>query len=392
VVTGTIQADQLSLDLSDGVAVSFGAVEYVFAQGEINSLHLDGHGSNDQLDAVGSPWLDKVDLRPTGSSIGNQHVQVVIAAIEEISYSSGGGSDRVYLYDSDTDDKLVARPGQAELVGVGYRFDVEGIQRIFIHATGAGQDFAYLYDSAGDDRLSLRPQFSSLSGDGFFNYVRGFERVYAYANAGGIDTAQLYDSSQDDRFFTSGVSASMVGPGFSSFTRSFEQVNAHATAGGKDVADLYGSGSQTQWRRGSDFVSFHEADWNREARGFAKVETFEDGQSTSIISPAAATQQPPALRAVGINPLADLTTNDVLPQISALSAAPGGNAGETHTIWESVSLRETLTNKLHLPEEELMTDEQLERDVLDEAFRQFDQRFDSSPGDLDPRAFGKQDS
>jgi hypothetical protein len=181
---------------------------------------------------------------------------------------------------------LTARPRSAELVGVGYKFSVADVDRIFVHATGGGQDFAYLYDSAGDDRLSVRPQFSSMSGNGFFNYVRGFERVYAYATAGGWDQAELYDSAGNDRFSTSGESASIVGPGFSSFTRSFETVKAYSEAGGADIATLYGSGSQTQWQRGSDFIHFREAGLAREARGFGSVETFVAGQVRSLASEA----------------------------------------------------------------------------------------------------------
>ncbi len=430
-VTGTLEADHLALDLQAGVSVAFGAIEYQFEPGVINALHLNGYGSNDRLDVIGSPRLDKVDLRPTGSSLENEDIQVVIASIEEITYASGGGADRVYLYDSDTDDTLTARPRQAELIGVGYRFEVEQVERIFIHATGGGQDIAHLYDSAGDDRLSLRPQFSSLSGEGFFNYVRGFERVHAYANAGGVDTAELYDSAGDDRFFTSGVSASMVGPGFSSFTRSFEQVNAHAAAGGHDVANLYGSDAQTQWLQGSDFVSFQEAAWQREARGFAEVGTFVDGQRAPIVSPASVaassevdhsagqTQPTPSASAL-VEPVTleagaadrygitgntavqhlgspDIQLHDTSHEATSsvstwqttevnergtleeVEARPAPNfaADQTPTAraWETLGKHEAWADGLHLPEEHLLADEQLERDVLDEAFRQFEQQF-----------------
>ena len=46
-ITGTLAADQLSLDLQDGVVVGFNAVEYEFASGSLDTLHLNGYGSND---------------------------------------------------------------------------------------------------------------------------------------------------------------------------------------------------------------------------------------------------------------------------------------------------------------------------------------------------------
>jgi subtilisin family serine protease len=277
VVTGTVEQDSIRVDLRDGLQITFGDIAYSFDATEINRLTIDGHANNDQIQIVGSAQVDKVDLRPLGSSLTNGQVEMTLTSLEQISYVSGGGADQVYLYDSDTDDILTARPRSAELVGVGYRFDVAQVERIYVHATGYGDDRAFLYDSPGNDRLVLRPQFSSLSGDGYFNFVRGFERVDAFANAGGFDEANLYDSAGDDRFNTNGATASIVGPGFSSFTRSFELVNGYANAGGSDRATLYGANSQTQWQQGTDFISFREGDWSREARGFEVIDTFVAG-------------------------------------------------------------------------------------------------------------------
>jgi subtilisin family serine protease len=281
---GTQASDQIGVDLSNGLKVRFGDIEYAYPTGTIQQLTIDAHIGNDELTVVGSAQSDKVDLRTTNSTIENGQIHIAIASTEQINFNGGGGADRIYLYDSDGDDTLTARPHSAELVGAGFRFAVEQVDRIYIHATGNGQDYAYLYDSVGDDRLSIRPQFSSMSGNGYFNYVSGFERVYAYANAGGNDVADLYDSVGNDRFTTSGATASIVGPGFSSFTRSFEQVNAHASSGGQDLATLYGSGAQTQWQQGSDFIRFSEPGFTREARGFQSVDTFVDGQAHSLAS------------------------------------------------------------------------------------------------------------
>lgn len=402
-------ADSISLNLNHGIQFGIGSVAYAFDATEIRELTIDGGANNDALQVVGSSEIDKVDLRPGGSTIETRDIQIVVAGVEEIAYSGGGGADRVYLYDSDTDDTLNIRPGSAELVGVGYRFDVEDISRIFIHATGGGQDHAFLHDSVGDDRLSVRPQFTSLSGDGFFNYVRGFERVYAYANAGGHDVANLYDSSGDDRFSTGGVSASIVGPGFSSFTRSFEEVFAHASAGGNDLATLYGAGSQTQWQQGSDFISFREAGWEREARGFGQVETYLDSQPFALGqaantgpvslatsgSPAvtydtpSATQDAATQNAVARDTLVTLQGHPSLVstrwewgnEFSDPHTAPVELAEamqplpETELLRDTISLRDSLASKLHLPEERLLADPDLEQTILDEAFRQFEESF-----------------
>ncbi len=411
-------ADQLSLDLSQGVRLGLGSVEYSFASSQVEQLRIDGASNNDTLEVTGSAQIDKVDLRPGGSTIGTDHTDIVIAGVEQISYHSGGGADRVYLYDSDTDDTLTARPGTAELVGVGYRFEVTDVSRIFIHATGGGEDNAFLYDSPDDDRLSVRPQFTSLSGEGYFNYVRGFERVYAYASAGGHDVANLYDSAEADRFSTSGVSASIVGPGFSSFTRSFEEVTAHSTGGGSDRATLYGADDSTRWQQGSDFIGFKEGTWQREARGFSQVETYVASQPFSMSEPIGAAIDMPVAASM---PVAETAGADSVPGMESLARMTGVSTpaisshmwalaeptipfpalptGEYPSVdadqvqaagWdggiessleaadllrETRSLRDMLASQLHLPEEELLNRPELERDVLDEAFRQYDQNF-----------------
>lgn len=279
---GTLGSDHFRIDLREGTEIAIGAIGYEFGEAEFTQITIDGREGNDTLEFNGSKDADKVELRPGLATASNSQVSVTALSVEESSYAGGGGADRVYLYDADTDDTLTARPGSAELVGVGYRFSVRDMDRLFVHATAGGEDNAYLHDSAGNDRLSVRPQFTSMSGDSYFNYVRGFERVYAYGDTGGMDMADLYDSSSNDRFSTSGEAASIVGPGFFSYTRFFEQVRAHADSGGQDLATLYGANQQTQWQRGSDFVNYREAAWNREARGFEKVETFVDGQMSGL--------------------------------------------------------------------------------------------------------------
>ncbi len=395
-VTGTLGSDVLAVDLQNGLKVNFGEIEYRFLAGAINQVHIDGYGDNDSLQVHGSSQSEMVELKPTGSTIENSQIKLTAASVEQIAFSSGGGPDRVYLYDSDTDDTLTAHPRQAELVGVGYRFSVSDVDRIFVHATGGGNDTAYLYDSPGDDQLSVRPQFTSLSGDRFFNNVRGFERVYAYANAGGFDTADIYDSAGNDRFMTNGPAASIVGPGFASYTRSFEQVRAHAGAGGHDVAALYGTNPQTTWQHGSDFIGFQEQAWQREARGFGAVETYVAGQLQSLSGPLdvavsaaamvplatdsppvtftpAATASPPvqsdwqrADADKGLHP----TELANLQRESLTDFAWEDVHAETQVLREAMSLREWLATHDDLAEEALLSDPDLELALLDEIFRQ----------------------
>lgn len=414
-VTGTAGGDQIGLDLSASSQLSFGNVAYDLSSIGVTSLTVDGGGGADSLNMIGSAASDKVDLRPGRSTIENANLTATFLSTEDVAYVSGGGPDRVYLYDSDGDDTLRASPREADLAGVGYHFNVQDVDRIFIHATGGGQDFAYLYDSDGDDRLSMRPQFASMSGDSFFNYVRGFERVYAYATAGGADEALLYDSGADDRFSTSGETASIVGPGFSSFSRSFESVQAIAEAGGNDRATLYGNDASVRWQQGSDFVSMEDGTLQREARGFGSVETYIAGSAHAVgsqyfdepaqVGPSQAAAQslaPDVSENAAAMPGSEPSPAPmypVAPQQSALGQAgnvdfgplregdarpdsPVDTAFEQELLDTVRSLSDWVTptdgshqrrtDMFDLPDERILSDEDFAQSHLDEIFRQFD--------------------
>lgn len=283
VIRDTNAGDNISLDLSHGISVKHGLVQYDFTTAQFNRISIDGTSGSDQLSVISSQLADRVEMRPGLFVLENTQLQVNATSIETVSFDSGTGvEDRLGMYDSDGDDMLITRADGAEMTGLGYKFTVSNMDRFQVNSTGQGQDVATLYDSSGDDTLSVRPEFTSLRSDHYFVAVRGFERVFVYATQGGYDTADVYDSSGDDQFSASGEAATIVGPGYHSYTKFFEQVNAHATAGGRDLAQLYGANQQSEWQRANDFVSLTESQWSRSAQGFEQTNAFVNGLAQSI--------------------------------------------------------------------------------------------------------------
>ena len=275
-LNGSDQVDQWKVSLENGIDVQVGNINYHWSTDQVNQVKVHQGGGSDSLDIRGSASTEVVYLRSdngllTANRLGGT-LKMNWDETETVSYHGGGGSDRVYAFDTNGDDELTIRPKSFELQGTGYKFSVDDVNRIYVDASNGGNDRAYLFDSSGDDRLSIRPQFSSLSGDGYFNYVTGFERVYAYATAGGIDTATLYDSSGNDTFSTSGDIASIVGNNYFSYTRYFEKVEAISSSGGRDIAALYSPSDATHYV-GADFVTFNQAALSRTARGFGTIQT-----------------------------------------------------------------------------------------------------------------------
>jgi subtilisin family serine protease len=289
-VFGTEKADQFSVDLRNGLSIEIDGVAYQFEAGAIKSVVIDGALNNDSLNLTGSAQAEKIEMHPGLVTLSNSTIDLEARDVENVKFIGGGGPDRAYLYDAATDDRLNVWPNKSELTGVGYAFNVEQIERVFVHAVLGGDDQAFVFDSVGDDTLSVRPQFTSISGDGFFNYISGFERVFAYANGGGTDTALLYDSAGDDLFGSNGETTSIVGAGFSTFARGFEKVEAYANAGGLDRANIYASTSG-RLTGGVDFIGMEEGNRSSIARNFEKISTFVAGQSvpipTSILSMSA---------------------------------------------------------------------------------------------------------
>lgn len=270
----------VSLDLRSGVVARIGDLHYAFANGEITSGVIDGGSGADRLQIVGSAAAARLVLDPYADGTLNEGgASFILRNFEDVHFDGGGGDDRVFLYDTRGDDTLRAQPGTAMLEGVGFRYDVTAVARVYVHASAGGQDVAFLQDSPRDDVLAVRPQFVSLRGSDFFSAAYGFERVYAYATAGGNDAADLYDSAGDDRMTASAAAAMISGPGYYVQARHFDSVTGHATAGGNDRATLYADSDATgRWHQSSDLVALRTAEGAmRGARGFEQVEQYVAG-------------------------------------------------------------------------------------------------------------------
>lgn len=280
---------EVKLDLQNGFNASIGEFQYVIGSGQVTSGLIDGGAGADRLEIQGSSAISRLTLNPYADGLlveGN--LQITLRNFEDVSFNGGGGADRAFLYDTRGDDILTARPGYAKLEGVGFRFEVSGVQRTFVHATAGGQDIAFLHDSEGDDSLAVRPQFVSLRGSGFLNSAIGFEKVYAYSTAGGTDSAELYDSPGNDTMIASANSALITSSGYYVQARGFDAVTAHSTAGGNDSATLYADGSEnSRWVRTEDQITLKSSNGaDRTARGFDIVRTFEGGTQVNVAQTA----------------------------------------------------------------------------------------------------------
>ena len=290
--TGTTGSEDIQLDLRDGVKLRIGDSTYTLNQisGD-DPFVIDVGGGADSIEIIGSEATERLIARPVAqsgdavgySSLSTNDFEIQLRGFENIIFDGGGGRDRATLFDSANDDSFSSGPEETILEGIGFKFDVSNVTRVFTHATAGGDDTAYLHDSAGDDELSVRPQFTSLRNEDTFQLAYGFERVYAYANNGGIDTAEIYDSAGDDTLNVSANRSIISGPDYQVSARGFSSVIGYATAGGDDVARIYADSTSSRWNSTDDILQWTgQNDDVRIARGFERTEAFEDFQPIAL--------------------------------------------------------------------------------------------------------------
>ncbi|KAA1260819.1 Subtilisin E precursor [Rubripirellula obstinata] len=290
--TGTNESESIELDLRDGLQLKVGDQTYSLSQSVADStIVIDVSGGDDDLEIFGGEGSERLIMYAgdSGTSVlTSGSVTIEFRGFENMRFVGGGGADRATLFDSPGDDTLRSQPTEATLEGVGFRFDVEQVDRIFVHGIHGGNDVAFLHDSAGDDQLSVRPQFSSLKSDETFQLAYGFERVHAFASNDGFDSIEINDSAGDDTLSISAARSVIAGPGYHVSANGFESTVASSTSGGDDVARIYSSAADSgstfdRWDVQSDRVQWTGEDNSvRIARGFARTEAFEDFQRIEL--------------------------------------------------------------------------------------------------------------
>tara|TARA_R110002049_G_scaffold4601_5_gene32277 strand:+ start:393422 stop:395641 length:2220 start_codon:yes stop_codon:yes gene_type:complete len=295
---GDNESQQAVLDLTDGIRLTVDGNDYVLDPLGDSPLVIDVGGGADSLRILGSEQAERIVLdpiNPDNNQLSTNTYRIELRGFEEVIFDGGGGRDRATLYDTDGDETLQSYPGAASLSGIGFRFEVNNVPRMYAHATAGGNDTAFVRDSAGDDVLNVRPQFTSLRGDDTFQLAYGFESVYAYATSGGTDTAELYDSDGDDLMSISPTRSIITGAGYQVSARGFDLVNAYATGGGNDLAKIYGdvdddsangdsADAASQWHTSGQMTQWTSAESGKVhvARGFERTQAFEDFQPIEL--------------------------------------------------------------------------------------------------------------
>jgi subtilisin-like proprotein convertase family protein len=247
-------------------------------------------GGDDTATLTGSSGNDRFTGRETyGRMKGNSSAFINFAkGFDTLTGDVSGttGTDIAILYDSTTDDDLVAGETEAyfDYAATGtVDKDVTaiGFDQTYSYATGGGDDESLMNGSSGVDRFTAKSTYSNLNGNGgaYFHYATGFDESFANATlggGGGTDLAFLYDDSTDDLFTGGPTQATLdydstVSPGTDVTADGFDEVYAYADNGGTDAAVLNGASSSTGKFYGLSTYGYYKANdssFYNYARGF----------------------------------------------------------------------------------------------------------------------------
>lgn len=286
---GTNGSEQLELDLRDGIRLRSGDQIYSLDEAAVDGkIVIDVSGGDDSLSILGSEAAERLIANSdasASSTLSTNDFTIELKGFENIAFVGGGGPDRASLFDSGGDDTLWSHPSRATLEGIGFRYEVTEVDRIYVHATAGGNDSAFLHDGIGDDSLAVKPQFTSLRGEDTFQLAFGFERVYAYATSSGNDSIEISDSTGDDTLSISTSRTIITGPGYHVTANGFESTTADASAGGNDIARIYADSADANWDASGDRVQWTTKEGDvRIARGFERSVAFEDFERIDLLT------------------------------------------------------------------------------------------------------------
>jgi len=178
-------------------------------------------GANDRVNYRGSEGDDTFVASPRESGMTGDGYEIRTEKFERTYAFATEGNNRAYLYDSKSNDRLIAQPDNVRLYNARYYISARYFDQVDAYSSNGGSDRAYFYDSTGDDTFIALENEARMSGDGFNNLSHGFSRQYVHAKAGGNDSAYLFDTDRADTVKLSATNTRMYGPGY--YTRLISQ-------------------------------------------------------------------------------------------------------------------------------------------------------------------------
>ena len=238
---------------------------------------LESGGGFDKVIMYDTPEMDRIKMTQDYSRIWNDGGYFAETRGYHRSYffADNGGDDRAYLYDSKYDDTVKMTSSNARMISRKYYSFVRNVERVYAYSINGGSDRSQFWDSAQDrDIFQAKPEFARMYNDGFYNIATGFEQMDAFAyNAGENDRAYLFGSEGDDMLVSSPAKTGITGADFAMDVHGFERTYGISN-GGDDRALLLDSKLDDRFIARPDEATLYNNDYYLKASGFAKVDAW----------------------------------------------------------------------------------------------------------------------
>ncbi len=269
IVRGTNADDQIELDFTSSIDVSFNGQEFSFDRSEIAEVLVIGSSGSDSIVATLDNF-DRTVVRNGRVDAFADSIEFTARGFESIDVVAGFNSGRLVINDSAGADTVSAGFDSIAISGDQYQNTATGFSRVTVNSSNGGYDRIELQGTTGDDRFSS---------DGDRNVLRhgeqrivavGFENSVVYGR-GGEDFATLRDSAGNDQFVLNGKRFSATAPDFLTVGYGFERTNTISRTGFDTVSFEGGEEAERLLHRNGK-TRFSDGDYLNIASGFDQIE------------------------------------------------------------------------------------------------------------------------
>ncbi|QEG22964.1 MSCRAMM family protein [Mariniblastus fucicola] len=238
---------------------------------------IDSGGGFDKVIMYDTPEVDRIKMTQDYSRLWNSEGYFAETRGYHRSYffADNGGDDRAYLYDSKYEDTIKMTPSNARMISRKYYSFARNVERVYAYSVNGGSDRSQFWDSHQDqDVFQAKPEYARMYNDGFYNIAQGFAQSDAFAhNTGENDRAYLFGSEGDDMLVSSPAKTGITGEGFAIDVHGFERTYGISN-GGNDRALLIDSKMDDRFVARPDEATLYNEDYFLKASGFAKVDAW----------------------------------------------------------------------------------------------------------------------
>lgn len=244
-VVGTQGPDLIEITLNPLLTVTINGLDYHLPSSAPHNVRVVGSGDGDILRILGSSSADTVVVADGTVRWNSTITSLRAEGFSTIELAGGADTNRIWLYGSGGDDRLISHGDDVIFHTAGVQVTVRDFQRIGVFAGSGGADEVRLNLPPGASRVFFRAGEVTCYSPRWTLTAKGFPSITVASGQGAKDSAYFLDSPAADIFDGFPTHAIMIGTGFVNRAEGFRWVVARSSRG-LDHANLYDSSGRDE--------------------------------------------------------------------------------------------------------------------------------------------------